>query len=145
VLATALAILFSSPDDQPTTVQSRAKADPADFLATAVTELNRTSEVATYGPPYNSTSGSAQKIGPVSLQEAAGVKIPIETANEYVIEPLTEIPADPRLKAALGVTAPRPPSCKKPGPRTTKRLCRKRGSSAASRCCRPGTMGRSRR
>ena len=103
VLATALAVLFSSPDDQPTTIQGWAKADPADFLATGVTELDRTSEVATYGPPYNSTSGSAQKIGPISLQEAAGVKVPIETANDYVIEPLTEVPADPRLKAALGI------------------------------------------
>lgn len=108
VLATALAILFSSPDDQPTTIQSWAKADPADFLATGVTELNRTSEVATYGPPYNSTSGSAQKIGPISLQEAAGVKVPIETANDYVIEPLTEIPADPRLKAALAIYSAAP-------------------------------------
>jgi hypothetical protein len=102
-LAVVLTMLFSSPDDPPTTIQSWAKADPADFLATAVTELNGTSEVATYGPPYNSTSGSAQKIGPISLQEAAGVKIPIDTAQNYVVEPLREIPSDPRLKAALAV------------------------------------------
>ncbi len=108
-LAILLAILFSSPDDSPTTIQSWAQADPGDFLATGVTELNRTSEVATYGPPYNSTSGSAQKIGPISLQEAAGVKIPIETANDYVIEPLREIPADARLKTALGVYQAAPP------------------------------------
>ncbi|MFN8163330.1 MAG: hypothetical protein U0R26_05765 [Solirubrobacterales bacterium] len=100
-LAVVLTILFSSPDDSPTTIQSWAQADPGDFLATAVTELNKTSEIATYGPPYNDTSGSAQKIGPISLQEAAGVKIPIETAQNYVIEPLKEIPADPRLKGAL--------------------------------------------
>jgi hypothetical protein len=100
-LVVALTILFSSPDDPPTTIQSWAKADPGDFLTTAVTELNRTSELATYGPPYNNTSGSAQKIGPISLQEAAGVKIPIETARDYVIEPLEEIPVDPQLKAAL--------------------------------------------
>jgi hypothetical protein len=100
-LAVLLTILFSSPDDPPTTIQSWAKADPADFLATATTELNGTSEVATYGPPYNGTSGSAQKIGPISLQEAAGVKIPIDTAQDYVIAPLREIPADPRLKRSL--------------------------------------------
>jgi hypothetical protein len=100
-LAIALTILFSSPDDTPTTIQSWSQANPADFLTTAVTELNGTSEVATYGPPYNNTSGSAQKIGPISLQEAAGVKIPIDTAQSYVIEPLKEIPSDPRLKAAL--------------------------------------------
>jgi hypothetical protein len=100
-LAVLLTVLFSSPDDPPTTIQSWSQANPADFLTTAVTELNETSEVATYGPPYNNTSGSAQKIGPISLQEAAGVKIPIETAQSYVIEPLKEIPSDPRLKAAL--------------------------------------------
>jgi hypothetical protein len=107
-ITVALTILFSSPDDQPTTIQSWSKADPSDFLATAVTELNRTSEVATYGPPYNNTTDAAQKIGPISLQEAAGVKIPIETAKDFVLEPLNEIPADPRLKAALAAyhTAP---------------------------------------
>ena len=45
-LAVILTILFSSPDDSPTTIQSWAKADPGDFLATAVTELNGTSEIA---------------------------------------------------------------------------------------------------
>ncbi|HEY5053897.1 MAG TPA: hypothetical protein VII45_10865 [Solirubrobacterales bacterium] len=108
-LAVILTILFSSPDDSPTTIQSWAKADPGDFLTTAVTELNRTSEVATYGPPYNSASGSAQKIGPISLQEAAGVKIPIDTAQNYVIEPLQEIPADARLKTALAAYQAAPP------------------------------------
>jgi hypothetical protein len=108
-LAVLLTILFSSPDDQPTTIQSWAQADPADFVATATTELNGTSEVATYGPPYNDTSGSAQKIGPISLQEAAGVKIPIDTAQDYVIEPLKEIPADPRLKRSLALYEAAPP------------------------------------
>jgi hypothetical protein len=108
-LAVILTVLFSSPDDPPTTIQSWAKADPGDFLAIAAAELNGTSDVATYGPPYNNTSGSAQKIGPISLQEAAGVKIPIDTAQNYVIEPLREIPADPRLKAALAAYEAAPP------------------------------------
>ncbi len=108
-LAVVLTILFSSPDDSPTTIQSWAQADPADFLATATTELNRTSEIATYGPPYNDVSGSAQKIGPISLQEAAGVKVPIETARDFVLEPLSEIPAAPRLKAALAAYRAAPP------------------------------------
>jgi hypothetical protein len=100
-LAVLLTILFSSPDDQPTTIQSWAKADPADFLATAITELNRTSELAEYGPPYNDTPDATQKIGPLDPQSWAGVKIPIETASDYVINPLREIPGAPRLKAAL--------------------------------------------
>ena len=57
-LAVILTILFSSPDDPPTTIQSWAQADPGDFLATAVTELDGTSEIATYGPPYNNTPGA---------------------------------------------------------------------------------------
>ena len=100
-LAVILTILFSSPDDSPTTIQSWAKADPGDFLTTAVTELNGTSEIAEYGPPYNNTPDATQKIGPLDLQSWAGVKIPIDTAQNYVIEPLNEIPADPRLKLSL--------------------------------------------
>jgi hypothetical protein len=100
-LAVILTILFSSPDDSPTTIQSWAKADPGDFLTTAVTELNRTSEIAEYGPPYNNTPDATQKIGPIDLQSWAGVKIPIDTAQNYAIEPLKEIPADPHLKLSL--------------------------------------------
>jgi hypothetical protein len=108
-LALILTILFSSPDDSPTTIQSWARADPGDFLTTAVTELSGTSELAEYGPPYNNTPDATQKIGPIDLQKWAGVKIPIDTAQNYVIEPLGEIPADPHLKAALRVYQAAPP------------------------------------
>jgi hypothetical protein len=108
-LAVVLTILFSSPDDSPTTIQSWAKADPGDFLTTAVTELSGTSEVAEYGPPYNNTPNATQKIGPIDLQKWAGVKIPIDTAQNYVIEPLAEIPADPQLKVALRAYQAAPP------------------------------------
>ena len=37
------------------------------------------------------------------------MKIPIDTAQDYVIEPLKEIPADPRLKAALAAYQAAPP------------------------------------
>jgi hypothetical protein len=37
----------------------------------------------------------------VSLQEAAGVKIPIETANDFVLEPLREISSTRGLRKAL--------------------------------------------
>ena len=51
VLTVILAVLFSSPDDPPVTIQHWARADPGDFIGTAVTELDGTSEVSTYGPP----------------------------------------------------------------------------------------------
>ena len=59
-LTLGLAALLSSPDVPSVTVQSWAKVAPADFLATAATELNGTSETATYGPPYNHGTGSVQ-------------------------------------------------------------------------------------
>ncbi len=100
-LALILAIVFSSPDDPATTIQSWAKADPGDFLTTAVGELNGTSDVATYGPPYTHTPDVSQTVGPISIEEAVGVHIPINTIQNYVIEPLKQIPADPHLKLAL--------------------------------------------
>ncbi len=102
-LAIVLTILFSSPDVTPVTIQSWSTASPDDFVATAITELDGTSEIATYGPPYNDTSGSAQKLGPISLQDFAGVHQPIDTAQDYVINPLSTIPAVPSLTAALAV------------------------------------------
>jgi hypothetical protein len=112
-LTVVLTILFSSPDDPPTTIQSWAKADPGDFVATAVTELNGTSELAEYGPPYNHTPDATQKIGPLDLQSAAGVNIPIDTANDFVLGPLKTIPGNRRLTAALAVYEASPPAVQK--------------------------------
>jgi hypothetical protein len=109
LLAVLLTILFSSPDDPPTTIQSWAQADPGDFVATAATELNGTSEVAEYGPPYNHTPEATQKIGPLDLQSTPGVRIPVDTANDFVLGPLKAIPGNPRLKAALATYEAAPP------------------------------------
>jgi hypothetical protein len=84
-----LAVLFSSPDESPVTIAGWARADPKDFVATAITELNHSSEVAQYGPPYTNTSGAAQKIGPVDLQSIPGVHLPIDTAKSFVLDPLS--------------------------------------------------------
>jgi len=101
-LTFALAGLLSSPDVPPVTVASWAKIAPADFLATAASELNGTSETATYGPPYN-TNGTPQKIlfAPANW---AGVRQPIDAAQDFVITPLTQAAAiNPAVKAALAV------------------------------------------
>jgi hypothetical protein len=101
-LTFTLAGLLSSPDVPPVTVASWAKVAPADFLATAASELNGTSETATYGPPYN-TNGTPQSEGfaPANL---AGVRQPIDPAQDFVITPLTQAAAiNPAVKAALAV------------------------------------------
>ena len=59
-LTVLLAVLLSSPDVPSATVASWAKTAPADFLATAATELNGTSGTATYGPPYNNAPAACR-------------------------------------------------------------------------------------
>ena len=88
-LAGLLSILFSSPDEPALTLKSWAREAPADFALVATTELAGTSGSATYGPPYNS-NGNGQHWGPIKLQDWAGVRIPIDPANDFVIKPLSE-------------------------------------------------------
>ena len=87
-LIVILAVLFSSPDDNPVTIQQWARSDPADFVATAVTELDGSSEIATYGPPYNNTPGAGQKVFGVNTQTWPGVHYRIDTAKDFVLDPL---------------------------------------------------------
>ena len=102
VLVVALAGLLSSPDVPPVTVSSWARIAPADFVATAASELAGTSETATYGPPYNHTAGNSQSIlfTPSSI---AGVRQPIDAGRDLCAGPAGEdaAPTDPTLAAAL--------------------------------------------
>jgi hypothetical protein len=101
ILTILLAGVLSSPDDPPVTVQSWSRVAPADFMATAASELAGTSKTATYGPPYNHTAGVSQKIG-VSWQMLAGVTQPINAARAFVLNPLSvQAKTDPNLRASL--------------------------------------------
>lgn len=101
VVVVALAGILSSPDVPPVTVQSWAQVAPADFMATAASELAGTSETANYGPPYNNGSANVQRIG-VSWQLLSGVHEPIHPAQTFVLSPLSKVaPTDPPLAAAL--------------------------------------------
>ena len=101
VLVFALSWVLSSPDVPAVTVSNWAKVAPADFIATAASELAGTSETATYGPPYNNENGSTQRII-VSWQLLAGVRQPINAADAFVIAPLEKVAADDAaLRSAL--------------------------------------------
>ncbi|MGW3151536.1 hypothetical protein ACWDG1_44400 [Streptomyces sp. NPDC001177] len=108
LLTVGLAAVFSSPDEKPITLARWARAAPNDFTATAVAELGGASNTAQYGPPYTTTPGVEQKIGPVSLQRAAGVTTPIGTARDFVLRPLTAAPEPPAVSDGLAAwrTAP---------------------------------------
>src|SRR5580693_2332507 len=100
-LVFGLAGLLSSPDLPPVTVATWARLAPADFLATAASELNGTSETATYGPPYNNQSGSVQHLL-ITPQTWFGVTQPVNAAQDFVIRPLTTLaPTDRAVAAAL--------------------------------------------
>ena len=102
-LVLVLSAVLSSPDVPSVTLQSWAKADPVDFVTTASAELAGSTVVASYGPPYNSGSGSVQSWGPLTPQQWAGVHIPINAPNDFVLQPLTQATAgDAQLATALG-------------------------------------------
>ena len=97
-----LSAVMSSPDDPSVTVKSWSTADPVDFVTTAAAELGGTSDTAGYGPPYNDTTGAGQAIGPIAPQQWAGDSMHIDTAQEFVLGPLTSVGAnDTALTATL--------------------------------------------
>lgn len=101
-LVIILATLLSSPDKPPVTIQTWAKVAPADFIATADSELAGTSETAQYGPPYNHNHQEVQSLGGVSWQMLAGVHQPINSARTFVLDPLSTIAfSNPKLAKSL--------------------------------------------
>ncbi len=100
LLAILLTVLFSSPDDRPSTIAQWSRGTPVDFLSTAAAELNGASDTAEYGPPYNH-NGSGQHAAFLYPQKWLGVSHPIDTAQDYVIDPLSTIPGNPALQSAI--------------------------------------------
>ncbi len=95
LLTLGLAAVFGSPDEPGVTFASWTAADPVDFASTATAELAGTSDTAQYGPPYNHTQGATQTLGPLDLQSLSGVRLPIDTAQAFVIAPLRTLPGAP--------------------------------------------------
>jgi len=106
-LAVLLTVVFSSPDEKPSTIAQWSQQMPVDFVTTAVSELDGTSDTATYGPPYNH-NGDGQHAAFIRLQKWLGVSHPINTADDYVIDPLRSVTGRPALQRAVSayVAAP---------------------------------------
>jgi hypothetical protein len=100
LLAIVLTVLFSSPDDPPSTVAQWSRQLPVNFVSAATKELNGTSNTATYGPPYNH-NGEGQHAAFLYPQKWLGVSHPIDTAQDFVIGPLETVPENPTLQSAL--------------------------------------------
>jgi hypothetical protein len=101
VLVLLLAGILSSPNVPSVTISEWAHLAPADFMATAASELAGMSETATYGPPYNHGTGSVQRLW-FSPQEWAGVRQPVTAARTFVLDPLSKLaPTTPSVARAL--------------------------------------------
>jgi hypothetical protein len=102
VVAVVLAAALSSPDVPSLTIARWSKEDPVDFVTTAVAELSGSSTSAQYGPPYNSGDSSVQQLWFLHPQEWAGVRYPVDTAQEFVLQPLQQAAiGDPTEQSAL--------------------------------------------
>ncbi len=88
VLVAGLALVFSSPDVPSVTVKSWVQADAVDFVTTATSELSGSSPSSVYGPPYNTGTDGVQSIGPVNPQSFMGVHVPLDSARDFVLNPL---------------------------------------------------------
>ncbi|MFD8478152.1 hypothetical protein [Kitasatospora sp. NPDC059673] len=81
--------------------------DPSDLTQTAVQELLGGSKTAGYGPPFNTTSGASQEIAGIRPAEIAksvfGLTLPINTADDFVLAPVSRLaaPFDPAVAAAV--------------------------------------------
>ena len=101
VLVIVLAAALSSPDVPSVTIQSWAQADPVDFTTTAANELAGSTTSAGYGAPYNTTD-AGQTLGPIAPSKWAGVRQPVDGANDFVINPLKHASVgDSQLTTAL--------------------------------------------
>jgi len=80
---------------------------PSDLAATAVQELAGGSTTAGYGPPFNQTTGASQEfigIKPAEIAKAIfGLTLPINTANDFVLAPVSQLaaPSNPAVAAAV--------------------------------------------
>ena len=54
-----------------------------------------------FRPPYNTNSGSTQKIGPISLEKIAGVHHEVDPPQDFVLGPLSTQVGSPGVQAAL--------------------------------------------
>jgi hypothetical protein len=100
ILTVLLSVAFGSPDDPSITIKAWSTNAPMDFATTALSELNGTSGLAGYGAPYNNAS-TGQQLGPLTLAKWVGDRIPVNTVNDFIIDPLKSLPKQPALTADL--------------------------------------------
>ncbi len=102
IVIVVLAAALSSPDVPSLTIARWSQEDPVDFVTTATAELAGSSDSAQYGPPYNNGDGAVQHLWFLHPQEWAGVHYGVDTAQQFVLNPLQQAATgDPTMASAL--------------------------------------------
>jgi hypothetical protein len=97
----------ASPAGQAFSAKYWDTSDPSDLAQTAVQELAGGTTTAGYGPPFNTTTGASQEIIGIQPAEIAksifGLTQPINTANDFVLAPVSQLvaPYNPVVAAAV--------------------------------------------
>jgi hypothetical protein len=81
---------------------------PSDLAQTAVQELLGGTKAAGYGPPFNTTSGASQEFIGIRPAQIAkwifGLTLPVNTANDFVLAPVSRFVAPYDRAVAAAVT-----------------------------------------
>ena len=151
ILVVALASLLSSPDTPPVTIATWAKVAPADFIATAATELAGTSETAQYGPltttgraacraccsPRRRYLGSASPSTPPRPSSS----LPWKKRRPLTLRSLKRLPVTTRPPSRPSCRGP--PPTPTPSPRSTSTLeppsCRRPPTGRCRSCSPPSS------
>lgn len=91
---------FKAPQSRERSLQDWANSAPSDFVLTAAKELANQRGKGSNGPPYNMLD-HGQSLGPIDPQAHAGLGIPIDPGNDFVITPL-EMSQTQGVYAAIG-------------------------------------------
>ena len=106
VVVLALAGLLSSANVPPLTIQNWAQDDAVRLRDDHDDRVGRDSTSAHYGAPYNAGGASVQQSGPLAPQDWAGVRLPVNSANDFVLAPLKYASVgNPELATALATYA----------------------------------------
>jgi len=91
VVVAALAVVFGTPIEDALTFQDWATNDPVDLATTTLAELDGTSDTAGYGPPYTTDGSASQSLLGIAPATFTGRTIPIDTADDLVLAPLSSL------------------------------------------------------
>lgn len=91
VIVVVLAVVFGSPDYPTVRGEDVAKVQPIAYLKTTANILAGNSSIEGYGPPYTSDTANAQEIMGIAPANWFGVTIPIDPAQDLVLNPLARV------------------------------------------------------